>query len=743
MKKAYTFDDVCLVPQYSNVPSRSIPTLESWLTKKRRICIPIVASNMDTVIGSNLAKVLLEYGSIPIFHRFADKEQQITWVNECQGQCYLSCGFQDYEQTFEILRGVTPLGICIDVAHGHCEQMIRLIHTFKEKFPDMDIIAGNVCTAMGYQDLVNAGADAIKVGVGGGCFSKSTRILMANGKYKNINNIRPGEKVINRDGKPVTVLSVKSQGIKDVVCMRSNCWHKNIFVTPEHRYWVGDCSSTLYETIQSRGIPKIIDKLSKTKPKQSKYKWINMEDIDTKRMFVLLPRCIDWELEENFKIDLSNYCLRGEINNSSIITNGNKNGNVTIFNRYIDSCYDTGYVFGLFIGDGCSNVGINKKNCEYGVSSWYLGINEIDIVNKLCKCFKNILGYECSIYYPNEKNIIKVVLYNKSFTKVLAKFGKRTQKHLPKTYYVINKEYIKGLYDGLIDSDGCTEKYGRDHFNNTSWRAIELFNWCCICLGYTFSSRKCKKSIGGLKGVKGKLKQSYRSSHGTLDRFSKDYMYSYILEKNINNDKVEVFDIEVDCPTHSFIANNHIVHNSSCTTRMVTGFGTPQFTAIRECAEMAKKLRVPIIADGGINNARDMALALAAGASSVMMGKLFTKTYESTAPKFRREDDGTYLPWCLNIYVCSDKMYAQYRGQASKCFQEDFYGVVKKGTCPEGVDFYTECSGNASTFLDTFCASLRSSMTYGGAKDIKEFQRKAEFRIVSDTYAHESNYRPE
>ena len=79
---------------------------------------------------------------------------------------------------------------------------------------------------------------------------------------------------------------------------------------------------------------------------------------------------------------------------------------------------------------------------------------------------------------------------------------------------------------------------------------------------------------------------------------------------------------------------------AACTTRMVTGFGVPQFTAVRDCAEVADKLRVPLIADGGIRGSRDIVLALAAGASTVMIGKLFALTEESAAEKRRSRETG-------------------------------------------------------------------------------------------------------
>jgi IMP dehydrogenase len=334
-RKAYTFDDVALVPQFNNIPSRTEPSLESWLTKNRKIQIPLVCSNMDTVIGEDLADLLIGQGSIPIFHRFTTLETQLGWVKKYQEQIFVSCGILKVDETRKLL-DAGAAGVCIDVAHGHSDRMFHFIEDLKKTHPDKDIIAGNVCTPMAYHDLVNAGADAVKVGVG------------------------PG---------------------------------------------------------------------------------------------------------------------------------------------------------------------------------------------------------------------------------------------------------------------------------------------------------------------------------------------------------------------------------AACTTRMVTGFGVPQFTAIYECAKIAEKLRVPLIADGGIRNSRDLILALAAGASTVMLGKMFAMTLESVATKRPSAQDPS-------------RMEAKYRGQASIDFQIDFYGGVKDKTVAEGIDFWGPVSGSARDLIDQLMGGLRSGMTFGGARNIKELQRKAEFVEVSSHYLQESRPRP-
>ena len=333
MRRSYTFDEVALVPQFNNIPSRTEPGLSTWITRHRKVDIPLVAANMDSVVGEELAEVLISNGTLPIHHRFTDFDEQRGWVRRFAGRTFISCGMHSMNEVCELL-DLGAVGACIDIAHGHSDQMMRFVESLKKSHPDKDIIAGNVCTPTAYHDLVNSGADAVKVGIG------------------------PG---------------------------------------------------------------------------------------------------------------------------------------------------------------------------------------------------------------------------------------------------------------------------------------------------------------------------------------------------------------------------------AACTTRMVTGFGVPQFTAVRDCASIAEKLRVPLIADGGIRGSRDIVLALAAGASTVMIGKLFALTAESGAKKRSIAKDSD-----------SGGLEAKYRGHASEDFQSEFYGGLKEDTVAEGIDFWAPVSGTAQALIDELLGGLRSGMTYGGARNLKELQRKAEFVAVGPAYISES-----
>ena len=739
LKKFLTFDDVGLIPKFNKIKSRLDVNLSTLLSKNVISKIPLIPANMDSVIGTELAKVLVDNGGVGIFHRFTDIEKRIEFHREFP-TFFQSCGITDWENT-KILLASGCKNFCIDIAHGHSEMVADMIKKIKLNCPDAQVIAGNVCTPEGFQYLVDAGADSVKVGVGPGCCGFNTRILMANGIYKNIQDVKINDFVINKDGKPVRVLNVMNQGIKNVIKIRNNLHYKESYFTKNHEFFIGDLSSCSDNSISSSGIAKLLDKEAKTTPKSSKYKWKELFDCKWNNTVALFPKIIDWKLEEDFIIDLSNYLNKGIVNDLEIITTGKKEK--TIFNRFLKSSYDLGYIFGTFLGDGCARNCINSKyNTESGSINWYFGIEEENICNKLSTCIKNILNIDVKFKKLNNKNVNNITLYNKCLTQLLITFGKKTEKHLPPNFYCKNKEYIKGLFDGLVDSDGHIDKTTRIEtntiycFTNTSPELIELFQWCCINLNISFTSSEVKGREGNLKGIteNSVFNSSYRTKTHTFNRYTKSYLYSNIISNDNTDELMETWDLEVDCDTHSFVANNMIVHNSACSTRMVTGVGVPQFSAIQSINKIRNEyfdktnIYIPIIADGGIRDSRDICLALASGGDTVMMGSLFCKTFESVCYKEKDENGETW---------------AKYRGQASQDFQQEYFGGLKKGTVPEGISFKVKITKSAQELIDEINGSLRSSMTYLGASTMSEYHENAEFFESTMNYLPESKPRKE
>jgi IMP dehydrogenase len=163
-----------------------------------------------------------------------------------------------------------------------------------------------------------------------------------------------------------------------------------------------------------------------------------------------------------------------------------------------------------------------------------------------------------------------------------------------------------------------------------------------------------------------------------------------------------------------------------CTTRMQTGVGRPQFSAVLECATEAKKRGKTIWADGGVRHPRDVALALAAGAAQVMIGSWFAGTYESPSD-LRKDHDG-------RLYKESFGM-ASARAVAARTATEDAFDRARKSLFEEGIStsrmYINPTRPGVEDLIDEIIAGVRSSCTYAGASNLAEFNEKAVIGIQS------------
>jgi IMP dehydrogenase len=157
-----------------------------------------------------------------------------------------------------------------------------------------------------------------------------------------------------------------------------------------------------------------------------------------------------------------------------------------------------------------------------------------------------------------------------------------------------------------------------------------------------------------------------------------------------------------------------------CTTRMMTGVGRPQFSAVLECARAASERGKHVWADGGVRHPRDVALALAAGASSVMIGSWFAGTYESPGD-LRIAADG-------RAYKESYGM-ASARAVANRTAADSPFDRARKALFEEGIStgrmFLDPERPGVEDLIDSIVAGVRSSFTYAGARTISEFADRA------------------
>ena len=226
MKTALTYDDIQLVPAFSNIKSRQNIKLHTMLSERYGLLNPIVASPMDTVCEFEMAYKMAELGGVGCIHRFMSIEEQSDIVKRLYHSIYgegfgggiaeyWGVMYDDWHAEIKEVPIMAAIGVqdedrvralslveaganvlLIDVAHGHHQNVLDMIHWCKENLPEhIDIIAGNIATAEAAEHLQSYGANGLRVGIGGGSLC-TTRIKTGFG-VPNVTSIEDIEKVSN------------------------------------------------------------------------------------------------------------------------------------------------------------------------------------------------------------------------------------------------------------------------------------------------------------------------------------------------------------------------------------------------------------------------------------------------------------------------------------------------------------------------------------------------------------------
>ena len=170
---------------------------------------------------------------------------------------------------------------------------------------------------------------------------------------------------------------------------------------------------------------------------------------------------------------------------------------------------------------------------------------------------------------------------------------------------------------------------------------------------------------------------------------------------------------------------------SICTTRIIAGVGVPQLTAIIDAARVASKAGVPVIADGGIRTSGDIAKALAAGASAVMVGSLLAGTDEAPGEIF------LYQGRSYKSYRGMGSVGAMARGSADRYFQQDIKDHLK--LVPEGIEGQVPYKGPAREIIHQLVGGVKAAMGYTGSNTIPELQARAKFVRITNAGLSESH----
>ena len=187
-KKALCFDDVLLVPKTSNVESRHKVDLSMSIgggTRKIVLGLPVIAAPMDTVCDLEMCRVMSNAGGLGILHRYMHKEDLLDKTYRLSSGGYrfgVSVGATSgYMNNAEDLYNAGTRIILVDIANGHSHYSINAVKNIRNSLPqDLHIMAGNVATAEGFARLAEAGADSIRVGIGGGS-ACTTRVVSGHG----------------------------------------------------------------------------------------------------------------------------------------------------------------------------------------------------------------------------------------------------------------------------------------------------------------------------------------------------------------------------------------------------------------------------------------------------------------------------------------------------------------------------------------------------------------------------------
>ena len=191
-KRCVSYDDVLLIPQYSNINSRSDIKIASDLGNGLQLALPILSSPMDTISEASMAVAMNEAGGAAIIHRYNTIDEQVRQVRTSQARMpdgnhsLITTGAAvgitgDYLERAQALRAQFVDFLCVDVAHGHHVMMKQALYALRKVLGDsFHIMAGNVATLEALNDLADWGADSVRCNIGGGSIC-STRIQTGHG----------------------------------------------------------------------------------------------------------------------------------------------------------------------------------------------------------------------------------------------------------------------------------------------------------------------------------------------------------------------------------------------------------------------------------------------------------------------------------------------------------------------------------------------------------------------------------
>jgi IMP dehydrogenase len=693
------------------------------------------------------------------------------------------------ERAEELVRARVD-ALVIDTAHGHTEGVISAVRRVKGRFPEIDIVAGNIATAEATRDLIHAGVDAVKAGMGPGsiCLQGDSMILMGDSSVKPIAEVQVGEVVVTHQGRlqPVTKTYRRQYSGPMMAINIGGCPDK-LRVTPNHEFLA--ISFDVPPEIRAKNGAKYF---FSTKKYNRDLRWVRADELKPqdvvvipKRKYSVEARLFDlakavprynsddiavWATKPSRNFNKEDYAhlasrfgttarvigtivkrerrLQDELS-EQINTYLDEAGYVRFMqpdrlHRFIPLDSDLMRLLGYYTAEGYNVGRTNNRQARFA-----FGYHERQYVEDVSRLVDAIFGYRGTTVHATPRHALEARVNNHAiarFFETLIPSGARN-KRLPGFVLNQTRECLRQLLIGALRGDGCLKNPRRISYKTASphlaHQIAEVFtrlgyipsvqsyrnkreNWATT-YNVRISGAQCRRFADEFPELGLKFPPDISPKQ---DYFAdEDYIYAPVLSATVEEgQELEVFNLEV-AEDHTYVANRVAVHN--CTTRVVSGAGVPQVTAIMECARAARGSGVPVIGDGGIKYSGDIAKAIAAGADSVMIGSLFAGTDESPG----------------EIILFQGRSFKAYRGMGSlsamKEGSRDRYGQAGESQMaklvPEGIEGRVPHKGPLGALIHQLVGGLRAGMGYSGCRTIRELQEKARFIRVTSAGLRESH----
>ncbi len=756
--------------RFETDPSRPISEL---MTHERLVTVPVgtTLEEAKRVLHQNrIEKVLVvdEQGRLSGLITVKDIQKQIEHPNASKdrfGRLRVGAAIGAAAKEVERARLLVEAGVdvlAVDTAHGHSQGVLDAVARIKATFPEVQLIAGNVSTYEGAQALIERGADAIKVGQGPGsiCFTGDTLITMADNSVKRIDQIEVGEQVRTHAGSARPVSKT----------------YRNIHRGTLLRLTIAGCPDVLHVTPNHEFLTVRAHERSSTAQQ-----WRRADDLAVgdwlaipKQQFTAAPRSLDLiellpELEHDASAVWTSSAQRSQRNPPLPLAAMSVGGfGAPLGSRAVNETWHPAIGTATKVtGQAVAAVAVRRHIPWDAAMLRWLGYvvaygHMVGVIGQRQLRFKlsaaetarcadirrlvpRLFGAEVTSQQHVSDGVCTITVTAPIVAELMARLLGEGEQRLPAACLDQDQQNLHQFLLGLgsrlsLQDTGLV-------FSTTSVDLAHQLAEIWMRLGYFAAlEREQLAAVVGASNyrvvVRGAQLEQLAAELPELELSWADqptdavsawadgqWMYVPVLSIATDNDQeCPVFNLEVE-GEHTYVANRVAVHN--CTTRVVSGAGMAQITAIMECVRAAEQSGVPIIADGGIKYSGDVAKALAAGAHTVMIGGLFAGTDEAPGERI------LYQGRSFKSYRGMGSIGAMQQGSSDRYFQGNQTNARK--LVAEGIEGMVPYKGRLSDTVFQLVGGLRSGMGYVGAHSIDEMRTKARFSRISAAGLAESH----